>query len=441
MDAGATAWVLASTALVLLMTPGVAFFYGGMVRGNNVLGILMQGFVTVALVTVVWVVVGFSLAFSKGNGLIGGFDFAGLINASGPLGTADKIPIEAFAAFQLMFAVITPALITGATAERWRFASFVPFVIAWALLVYSPVAHWGFSPFGWAVRWGALDFAGGGVVHANAGAAALAMALLLGRRKGWPERAARPHNLTLVMIGTAMLWFGWLGFNGGSALAADRLAGIATLNTQLAASAGLLAWICTERLRFGKPTTLGAASGVVAGLVAVTPAAGYVNSVGALAAGLLAGALCQLAAGLKTWFGLDDSLDVAAVHLVGGVIGSLSVGLFATRSVNPAGANGLFYGGGYALLGKQAVSVFAVVAYSLLATLLIGLVIDRVVGNRVTPRDESTGLDLSQHGEAAYEATSPSRTTVPEATESPRPPAAEPTPAPASLASGWPQYR
>jgi Amt family ammonium transporter len=411
MDAGATAWVLASTALVLLMTPGVAFFYGGMVRGNNVLGILMQGFVTCAVVTVVWVLLGFTLAFGKGNGFIGDLHFAGLINPSGSLGTAAGIPIEAFAAFQLMFAIVTPALITGATAERWRFAAFVPFVAIWAILVYAPVAHWSFSPFGWAAKWGALDFAGGGVVHANAGAAALAMAVLLGRRKGWPERVARPHNLTLVMIGTAMLWFGWLGFNGGSALAADRLASVATLNTQLAASAGLLAWIATERLRFGKPTTLGAASGAVAGLVAVTPAAGYVNTVGALAAGLAAGALCQLAASLKTWFRLDDSLDVAAVHLVGGVIGSLSV-----------------------------VSIFTIVLYSLVVTFLIGLIIDRLVGNRVTPRDENAGLDLSQHGESAYDSSTPNRVTSPEAAEPPRRPIAPVPVPPVPTPGNWAQY-
>jgi Amt family ammonium transporter len=403
MDSGATAWLLASAALVLLMTPGVAFFYGGMVRGNNVLGILMQNFTAIAVVSLVWVLLGFSVAFGTGTAVFGDLSFAGLTDLSGSLDVAPTVPVAVFAVFQLMFAVLTPALITGATVERWRFGAFVPFVAVWSLLVYSPVAHWVFSPHGWAARWGALDFAGGAVVHVNAGAAALAMAALLGRRQGWPDRPARPHNLALVMLGTGMLWFGWFGFNAGSAYGAGQLSGTAMLNTQVAASAGLLAWIGTERLRYGKATALGAASGAVAGLVSVTPAAGYVNSLGALAIGVVAGVLCQLAAGLKMWFGVDDSLDVVAVHLVGGIIGSVCVGLLATRSVNPAGADGLFYGGGYKLLGVQVGTVLVVAAYSLVATLLIGAVIDRLVGNRVRAREEAAGLDLSQHGEAAYE--------------------------------------
>jgi Amt family ammonium transporter len=407
MDTGATAWLLASTGLVLLMTPGVAFFYGGMVRGSNVLGILMQSFTTVAVVTLSWMLLGFSLAFGSGNGLVGDLDFVGLVDLPQTLPVAPAVPTVVFAAFQLMFAIVTPVLITGATAERWRFGAFVPFVALWSVVVYAPVAHWVFSPQGWAARWGALDFAGGTVVHVNAGAAALAMALLLGRRRGWPHNSARPHNLTLVMLGTALLWFGWFGFNAGSAYGASGLAGTALLNTQISASAGLLAWIGTERVRYGKPTTLGAASGVVAGLVAVTPAAGYVNPVGALGIGLVAGIVCQLTASLKTWLRVDDSLDVVAVHLGAGFVGSVLVGLLATRSVNPDGADGLFYGGGYGLLVKQAGTVLAVAAFSFVVTVLLAAVVDRIIGNRASAREEAVGLDLSQHGEVAYHDLSP----------------------------------
>ncbi len=418
IDGGATAWVLASTALVLLMTPGVAFFYGGMVRRTNVIGVIMQNFTTLAIVSLTWVAIGFSLAFAPGGPLLGDLRWAGMTNLTGSVATAPGVPLAVFASFQLMFAVVTPALVTGAAAERWRFSAFGVFIALWSVLVYAPIAHWVFAPQGWAARWGALDFAGGTVVHANAGAAALACAILLGRRRGWPERPARPHNLPMVMTGLALLWFGWIGFNGGSAYGATELAGVATLNSVVAASAAMLAWIAAERIRYGKATSLGAASGAVAGLVAVTPAAGYVAPLGAIAIGALAGLLCQLAVGLKSWFRVDDSLDVAAVHLGGGVIGALCVGLFATRSINPAGADGLLYGGGYHLLGRQAGTAAVVVAYSLLATLLIGGVLDRVLGNRVSGRDEALGLDLSQHGEAAYEFTDPTqneneRVTVP----------------------------
>jgi ammonium transporter, Amt family len=407
-DAAATAWVLASAALVLLMTPGVAFFYGGMVRQKNVLGMIMQSFSVIGIVSVAWVGIGFSLAFASGR-WVGDLRFAGLtdVEAVVPGYAHLAVPLLAFAAFQMMFAVITPALFTGATAERWRFGPFLIFTALWSILVYAPVAHWVFSPNGWANRLGALDFAGGTVVHANAGAAALVMALILGRRRGWPQEQHRPHNLPLVMIGTALLWFGWFGFNGGSALAADGVAAVAVFNTQIAACTGLLAWIGIERIRFGKGTTLGAASGAVSGLVAITPAAGYVTPLSALAIGAVSGAVCQLAVGLKSWFGLDDSLDVVAVHLGGGTVGSLCVGLFASQAVNPAGADGLFYGGGYHLLGTQAMTLGAVVAYSLIATAALGAVVNRIVGNRLRPRDEAAGLDLSQHGESAYEIGSP----------------------------------
>jgi ammonium transporter, Amt family len=408
VDSGATAWVLAATALVMLMTPGVAFFYGGMVRAKGVLAIILQGFVTLALVCCTWAILSFSLAFGKGNGFIGDLNFAFLnhINQAIPGYSGPKamvIPPLVFAIFQMMFAVITPALITGATADRWRFRAFVPFVVAWSLLVYAPVAHWLFDPLGWAAKMGTLDFAGGMVVHANSGAAGLAMALALGRRRGWPRDPMRPHNLPLMLMGAAMLWFGWFGFNAGSALAANTLAAYAFVNTTLAASTGLLAWMTVERLRFGKATTLGAASGSVAGLVAITPAAGFVNPACALLIGIAAGAGCAMAVSVKNWLRLDDSLDVGGVHLAGGLIGSLAVGLFATTAINPNGANGLFFGGGYKLLGDQAVAAAAVVAYSFTVTYVLASVIDRLFGNRVTAQEEERGLDLALHGETGYE--------------------------------------
>lgn len=404
VDVGATGWLLICAALVLVMTPGVAFFYGGMVRSSNVLGTIMQSFTVIGVVTVVWVVVGYSLAFARGNPFVGDFDLVGLTDLDAPVPglPLTGVPPIAYVVFQMMFAIVTPALITGAAAERWRFGAFVFFVVAWTLLVYAPVAHWLFSPHGWASKAGALDFAGGAVVHANAGAAALACALLLGRRAGWPQAQVRPHNLPLVLIGTALLWLGWVGFNGGSALTANGVAAVAVLNTQVSGATGLLAWALAERLRFGKSTTLGAVSGAVAGLVAITPAAGFVTPLAALAIGALAGVVCHLAVGLKSVFQLDDSLDVAAVHLGGGMIGSLCVGLFATRSVNPDAIDGLFYGGGYRLLGTQLGAVLAVVAYSLVMTLLIISLGNRILGNRVSPREEAGGLDLSQHGELAY---------------------------------------
>jgi Amt family ammonium transporter len=408
MDPGAVAWVLAASALVLLMTPGVAFFYGGMVRAQHVLAMLMQNLTTMALVSVTWVLVGFSLAFGAGNGLIGDFQFAGLtsMNVQIPGFTqehAQVIPPMLFALFQLMFAIITPALITGATADRWRFASFATFVPVWLLLVYAPIAHWVFSPTGWAARWGALDFAGGMVVHANCGAAALAMALVLGRRRGWPQRPMRPHNMPLVVLGAALLWFGWFGFNAGSALRADGVAVSAMLNTNTAAAAALLAWSAVERIRYGRTTTLGAASGAVAGLVAITPCAGYVTPVSALIIGALAGLACAAAVTLKTWLRIDDSLDVVGVHLVGGALGTLCVGLFASTAVNPLGADGLFSGGGYGLLGRQLGTLLAVVGYSFAVTYGLGRVLERVLGNRVTARQEDRGLDVSLHGESGYE--------------------------------------
>jgi ammonium transporter, Amt family len=401
IDSGATAWVLASAALVLIMTPGVAFFYAGMVRRTNVLSVLMQGLAGMAIVSVLWVCLGFSLAFSGTNAFVGNLRWVGIPNTANPLMPA--IPLAAFAVFQMMFAVITPVLVTGAGVERWRFSAYAVFVGLWSLLVYAPVAHWVFDPHGWLAKWGVRDFAGGTVVHTNAGAAALAVAIMLGRRRGWPARTAQPHNLPLVMCGLALLWFGWLGFNGGSAYSAGALAATAALNTQAAASGAVLAWMLAERLRYGKATTLGAASGAVTGLVAITPAAGYVSPLAAVGIGLIAGFLCQLAVGLKRWFNLDDSLDVAAVHLGGGVIGTVCVGLFASPSVNPAGVAGLFFGGGYRPLVVQAGAAGAVAVYSLLVSVLLAGVVNLIVRGRVNARQEYMGLDLSQHGEAGYD--------------------------------------
>jgi Amt family ammonium transporter len=401
---GTTAWLLVCAAFVLLMTPGVAFFYGGMVRARNVLGTLMQSFIAIGIVSVAWVAVGFSLVFDRGNPLIGGLSFAGLtdLTLSVPGIDLDGAPLLAFVAFQLMFAVITPALITGAGGERWRFGGFVFFVTLWSVLVYAPVAHWLFSPHGWAHDLGAYDFAGGAVVHANAGAAAIVVAARLGQRRGWPDPSMRPHNLPLMLTGATLLWFGWFGFNAGSALRADGIAALAVVNTQVAAGSALIAWALAERIRFGKATSLGAASGAIAGLVAITPAAGYVTPLGAIAVGAGAGMLCHLMVGLKSIFRFDDALDVAAVHLGGGLVGTLAVGLLASSTVNPSVPNGLFYGGGYRLLGAQAVALVAVIAYSMLMTLIIMVLGGRLIGARLTTREETIGLDLSQHGEIAY---------------------------------------
>jgi ammonium transporter, Amt family len=408
IDTGATAWVLASSALVLLMTPGLAFFYGGMVRAKNVLGMLMQNFAVIAIVSITWVVVSFSLAFGKGNGFVGDLHNFGLqhINEVLPGYTdnfAQVIPPMVFVVFQLMFAVITPALITGSTADRFKFAAFVPFVVLWSILVYGPVAHWVFSPEGWLFKRGALDFAGGTVVHINSGIAGVALAIFLGRRKGWPKENMRPHNVPFVLLGAGLLWFGWFGFNAGSALAANQLAGYAFVNTNTATAAALLGWILIERLRDGKPTTLGAASGAVAGLVAITPCAGFISPMGSIAVGALAGIGCALAVSIKGKVRVDDSLDVGAVHLVGGIIGSLCVGLFATLDTNSLGADGLFYGGGIGLLGKQALAVVSVIGYTFTVTLLIAFVINLFVKLRVPEEQEVEGLDLALHGETAYE--------------------------------------
>lgn len=407
IDAGSTAWVLVAAALVLFMTPGLAFFYGGMVRAKHVLAMLMLNFICMGVVTIVWAIVGYSLGFGGTHSWIGNLDFGAMrdVASQAPPGLSLVIPPSAYFAFQMMFAVITPALIAGAVADRIRFGAWVWFVIIWSVVVYSPVAHWVFAPAGWAFQLGALDFAGGAVIHINAGVAALAFVLLLGRRRGWPDRPMPPHSLPLTLLGAGVLWFGWFGFNAGSALAADGVAAQALVNTHLAAAAGMVGWLVVERLRTGHATTLGAASGAVAGLVAITPCAGYVGGLAPLCIGAIAGAVCVLAVTLKNRFGYDDSLDVVGVHLVGGIIGTVLLGLFADKAINPAMTeSGLFFGGGLPLLGKQVLVAGVVLVYSFVVTFVIVWVLKRALpgGIRVTETDEEQGLDVTQHSETGY---------------------------------------
>ena len=404
-NTGDTAWIIVAAALVLLMTPGLAFFYGGMVRSKNVLGMLAQNFVTMGVVSVLWIMGVYSLAFNGKGKWIGDLHQFGL-NHIWQQATGFEsltIPPIVFCAFQLMFAIITPALITGGTADRLKFGSWTLFSAIWLVIVYAPVAHWVFSPSGWLFKLGALDFAGGTVVHANAGAAALALVLVLGKRKGWPSQRFRPHNVPFVLLGAGLLWFGWFGFNAGSALSASTLSAFAFVNTNTATGAALLGWLIVEKVRDGHATTLGAASGAVAGLVAITPACGFVSPMGSIAIGFLAGVICALAVGLKNKFKFDDALDVVAVHLIGGVLGALTIGFFATKMTNSAGANGIFYGGSWSLLQHQTVAVIAVVAYSFIVTYILGKILDKTIGLRISDEAEYSGLDLSQHGETAYE--------------------------------------
>jgi Amt family ammonium transporter len=403
VNTGDTSWLLVSTALVLFMTPGLAFFYGGMVRSKHVLTMLAQNFAVIAVVSIVWVVLAYTVAFGHWNSLLGDLHFGGFANPRDPVPGLDlSVPPIAFAAFQLMFAVITAALLTGAGADRMRFGGFLTFAALWVVVVYAPLAHWVFSPTGWLAREGLLDFAGGTVVEINAGASALALVLVLGNRRGWPREAMAPHSLPLTLLGAGILWFGWFGFNAGSALASGDLAAQALISTHLAGCGGLLGWIVLEKKTTGHATTLGAASGAVAGLVAITPAAGYINSVAAIVLGLLAGIVGVSAVRLKFRLGYDDSLDVVAVHGVCGVVGTLAVGVLATRTVNPAG-RGLFDGGGFDQLGHQALGVVVAVSFAFTATWLLATAVQRTIGLRVAPHVELQGLDMAIHAETAYE--------------------------------------
>lgn len=424
LNGGDTAWMLASTALVLLMTPGLAFFYGGMVRTKSVLNMMMMSMITMGIVSVLWVIYGFELAFghsadSPWYGGIGFSGFGGMVNDFTNNGGVYPIPVLVFAAFQLMFAIITPALISGAIADRAKFTSWAIFVAIWSTVVYFPVAHWVFAfgnkvgdtvtGTGYLAGKGLEDFAGGTAVHINAGAAGLALAIVLGKRIGWRKESMRPHSLPLVMLGAGLLWFGWFGFNAGSSLAANGIAGLAFMNTQVATAGAVLGWLLVEKIRNGHATSLGAASGAVAGLVAITPACAFVAPWAAVVIGLISGILCSLAVGIKYKFGFDDSLDVVGVHLVGGIWGSLSVGFFGTHVVNSIGIDGIFYGGGTDLLVKQSLGVGLVAAYSFIATLIIGFAIEKTIGFRVSREVEIEGIDLKEHAESAYELASSSR--------------------------------
>ncbi len=404
MNSGDTAWVLISTALVMLMTPGLAFFYGGMVRRKNVLSILMQCFFLICLVSVVWVIYGYSLSFAPGKGFWGGFEWL-LLKGVGQEPYADysaTIPHQAFMIYQAMFAVITPALILGAFAERMKFSSFVVFMLAWLTFVYAPVCHWVWGLGGFLREQGALDFAGGTVVHINAGIAALVTALMIKPRKVAASRLPRPHNVPFVALGTALLWFGWFGFNAGSALGANGLAVNAFVVTNTAAAAAGLSWAMIEWVRVGKPTMFGLCSGAVAGLVAITPAAGFVDVGGALVIGLLVSVFCYLAAAvIKPKLGYDDALDAFGVHCIGGIWGALATGLFATKAVNAAGSDGLFFGNPGQLL-VQAEAVGVTILYSGIVSAVLYKVIDMVMGMRVSCKEEDIGLDLTQHHESAY---------------------------------------
>ena len=400
VSSGDTAWLLVSAALVMFMTPGLAFFYGGLVRSKNVVGTIMQSFIALGVVTVLWALVGYSLAFGPDKaGLIGGLDFLGLGGVgAAPSAYAPTVPATSYMVFQMMFAVITPALIAGAFAERMRFSGYLMFVGLWSILVYAPVAHWVWGGgFLGADGVGALDFAGGAVVHANAGAAALATAIYLGRRRGHGTDDMSPHNVPFVVLGAGILWFGWFGFNAGSALTSGALASSAFVNTQLGAAAALLGWIVLERMRTGKVTTIGAATGAVAGLATITPAAGYVQPMAAIAIGLAAGIVCYLAVGLKGRFGYDDSLDVVGVHMVGGILGVMLTGVFASLAINAAGA-----AASLAQVGRQGVLAGVTVVFSFVMTMAILKFTDLAVGLRVSEEHEDVGLDASQHGEVGY---------------------------------------
>ena len=405
IDSGDTAWVLVSSALVLMMTaPGLALFYGGMVRRKNVLSVLMQNFIMAGLITVQWALIGYSLAFSGDhNWFIGGLSWLGLRGVSASAGSAypPTIPHQAYMIFQCMFAIITPALITGSFAERISFRGFLLFSLLWTTLIYDPLAHWVWALDGWLHQLNALDFAGGTVVHISSGASALAAALVVGRRNGYPHVPTPPHNLTLTLTGAGLLWVGWFGFNAGSALAANGLAVLAFVATHLASASACLGWTAAEWATRGKPTMLGAASGAVAGLVAITPASGYVGPLAAIIIGGAAGAICYFAVSAKHWLGYDDALDVVGVHAVGGIWGSIATGLFADHLLNPGGGDGLFNGNPHQLF-VQILAVAVSVSFAFVGSFILLKLVNAIVGLRVSGEDESMGLDLSEHNESAY---------------------------------------
>ncbi len=404
MNTGDTAFVLASAALVMLMTPGLAFFYAGMVRSKNALGTVMQSFIVICVISLQWILWGYSMTFGPDKfGIIGGlewFALRGVGMAPHPV-YASSVPHQVFMIYQCMFAVITPALVTGAFAERMRFGPFLLFSLLWATFVYDPLAHWVWGDGGWLNRLGALDFAGGIAVHLSSGVAALAAAIILGRRKGYGSEELKPHNLPMTLLGAGILWFGWFGFNAGSALRAGALAGSAFVATHVAGTTGALAWIAMEWKIRGKATTLGAASGAIAGLATVTPASGFVGPISAALIGILAGIGCYLGIMAKNRFRYDDSLDVVGIHGVGGVIGLLATGLLASTAVNPGGGNGLFFGNP-SQLGIQSLAVLVTIIYALVVTYVLLKIVDKTIGLRVTESDEINGLDLSQHEETAY---------------------------------------
>jgi Amt family ammonium transporter len=404
VDTGDTAWILISSALVMLMTPGLALFYGGMVRRKNVLGTIMQSFIALGVITIQWVLYGYSLAFGPDiGGVIGSLDWIGLrgVGLEPYPDYAATIPHQAFMIFQMMFAIITPALITGAFAERFKFKTYLVFLVLWATFVYDPLAHWVWGVGGWIKELGALDFAGGLVVHISSGIAALAATLVVGKRKGYGEEPMPPHNLTMTLLGAALLWFGWFGFNGGSAIASGSLATSAFVVTHISTASAALSWMIAEWIQRDNPTVLGAASGAVAGLVAITPASGFVGPMSAILIGFVAGVLCYSAINLKTKLRYDDSLDVVGVHGVGGTWGALATGLFASKAINPTGNDGLFFGNP-SLLAIQALTVLVTWIYSFVVTLVLLKILDRTMGLRVSEEHEINGLDLSQHGETGY---------------------------------------
>lgn len=404
IDTGDTAWVLISTALVMLMTPGLALFYGGMVRKKNVLGTIMQSFVAIALVSIQWILIGYSLSFGPDvSGIIGNLSWIGLcgVGVEPNPDYAATIPHILFMAYQMMFAVITPALISGAVAERMKFSAFLIFILIWTTVVYDPVAHWIWGAGGWLRKMGALDFAGGIVVHITSGISALVAAIVVRKRRGFPHEAIMPHDLPMTVLGAGLLWFGWFGFNAGSALSAGGLSAMTFVVTHTSAVAATLTWAIIEWVHRGKPTMFGAATGSIAGLATITPASGFVGPMSAMLIGMLAGAICYIALSMKFRFGYDDSLDAFGVHGVGGILGSLCLGLLAQKVINPAGADGLFFGNP-GLFVSQLIAIAVTAVYSIVVTLVILKVIDMTIGLRVDNEAEVMGLDLSQHGENAY---------------------------------------